>query len=76
MNFKGHHGGSVKLLPTNLKDLVPLEQLQHKPMDMYDGGLQGIFKGVLVRCSNGRDEVHFSPSANLGRPPSYITIGL
>ena len=35
-----------------------------------------ILQGVVARCSNGRDEAHFSPSAKLRRPPSYIPIGL
>ncbi len=32
-------GGSVKLIFTNLTNLMSLEQLHHKPMGMYGGGL-------------------------------------
>ncbi len=38
--------GSVKLLPTNLTNLVPLEQFHHKPMVMYD------VKGTKARPRN------------------------
>ena len=33
------------------------------------------FKGVLVHCSEGRDEAHFSSSAKLRRPSSYTPVG-
>ncbi len=31
--------GSVKLVSTNLTNLVPLEQFHQKPTKVYDGGL-------------------------------------
>ena len=41
----GHHGGSVKLVPTMLTNLVSLEQFHRTPMGMYDGGLLKLVLG-------------------------------
>ncbi len=51
--------GSVKLVSTRFTDLVPVEQFNHKPMGMYDGGLLrlalrdeargGLKQGITIR---------------------------
>ncbi len=35
LSNQGHHGGSVKLIFTMLKNLVSLEQSHHKPIVIY-----------------------------------------
>ena len=77
---KGHHGGLWSSSSLSLQALCQWSNPVTKNVRMYGGGLLnlalGIFQGVLVRCTKGRDKPHLLPTANLRRPPPYIYIGL
>ncbi len=60
----------MKLLPTNLTNIVPLEQFHHKPMVMYDGGLHRFVKELLQwhkLCKLGGDNLHRLPVVALNQ---------
>ena len=68
----------MKLVSTNLTNLVPLEQFHHKPMGMYDGGFlcDGMAPAPLLQwhkvCEIGGDELHRPPVVALSQVCLYI----
>ena len=62
MLVKATTGGSVKLITTNLRNLVALERFHQKPMGVYDGLLQlapsYIPIGLWLNCSTGTRSVN------------------
>ncbi len=64
--------GSVKLFSTKFTDFVPVEQFNHKPMGMYDGGHTFPYYTFVIELLHwhkvrelGEDKLHRPPMVAL-----------